>query len=246
MSPWYKNFFEGLAVAYWNAAVPPAWTRAEVDFLWDVLELKKGSSVLDIPCGSGRHALALASRGVRVEGFDISKTSIRALQAAARRKNLPIAVRRGDLAELSFGGPFDGAYCLGNSFGYFDDAGMTAFCRNVAAALRPRKRFVVYSSMAAESLLPDFREREWMDAGGIDLLLENHYDAERSVLETHYTFIKNGRKEKHSAEHRIYTVAEIRRLLAAAGLPVVGCFGSTERPPYQLMDPQLYLVAEKS
>jgi hypothetical protein len=99
--------------------------------------------------------------------------------------------------------------------------------------------------MAAESLLPDFREREWMDAGGIDLLLENHYDAERSVLETHYTFIKNGRREKHSAEHRIYTVAELRRLLSSSGLRVVECYGSTERTPYQLMDPQLYLVAER-
>jgi SAM-dependent methyltransferase len=246
MSPWYEHFFEGLSVVYWNAAVPPSWTRAEIDFLWSVLELKKGASVLDVPCGAGRHALPLAARGIRVTGFDISKTSIQALRTAARRKNLPVEARRGDLADLAFGGPFSGAYCLGNSFGYFDDPGMERFCRNVAGALAPGKRFVVYTTMAAESLLPDFREREWMEAGGIELLLENHYDAERSVLETHYTFIKNGRKEKHSAEHRIYTIAEIRRLLTSAGFQIAGCYGSTERTPFQLMDPQLYLVAEKA
>ena len=246
MSTWYKNFFEGLSIEYWKAAVPPAWTRAEVEFLWDVLSLRKGASVLDIPCGYGRHALALAARGVRVTGIDISAKYVKNLRATARRKKLPIEVRKGDLVELPFGGPFEGAYCLGNSFGYFADSEMIEFCRKVAGALRPGRRFVVYTSMAAESLLPDFREREWMDAAGIDLLLENHYDADRSVLQMHYTFIRNGRKEKHSAEHHIYTVAEIKRILATSGLKTVGCYGSTEKTPFQLMDPQLYIVAEKT
>jgi len=246
MGAWYENFFEGLSVDYWKAAVPPAWTKAEIEFLWDVLGLRAGASVLDVPCGYGRHALALAARGVRVTGFDISETYIKYLRAAARRKQLPIRARKGNLVEVPFGSGFDGAYCLGNSFGYFDDAGTALFCRKTAEALGSGGRFVVFTSMAAESLLPDFREREWMEAGGIDVLLENRYDAGRSVLQTHFTFIRDGRREKHSAEHRIYTVAEIKNLLTVNGFASVSCFGSTAKIPFQFMDPQLYLVAEKA
>ena len=247
---WYESFFDGVAMEFWKAGVPLEWTRAEVGFLWDALALKPGASVLDVPCGFGRHALALAARGVRVRGFDIAGPCVREVNEIARRDNLPVEAVLSDLAETGFGGPYDGAYCLGNSFGYLDDPAMLVFCRNVAASLRSGGVFVVNTAMAAESLLPDFREREWMSCGGITALLENEYDAARSVLVTHYTFLRGGHTEKRASEHRVYTVAELRRLLGEGGFTVrelYGApFGTIEKTAFKFSDSQLYIVAQKT
>src|ERR671913_682751 len=48
-------------------------TEQEVDFLVDVLALAPGMRVLDVGCGPGRHAHALARRGMEVVGVDISQ-----------------------------------------------------------------------------------------------------------------------------------------------------------------------------
>jgi len=246
---WYEHFFDGVAMEFWRAGVPPDWTKVEVGFLWDALGLNAGASVLDVPCGFGRHAVALAGRGVRVKGFDIAEPCVRTVNEIARRDDLPVEAVLADMAAGRFGGPFDGAYCLGNSFGYLDDPDMAAFCRGVFESLRPGARFVVNTAMAAESLLPDFHEREWISVGGITTLMENEYDAARSVLITHWTFLREGRIEKRTSEHRVYTAAELRRMLAAAGFRVMDFFGSpfntVEKTAFRLGDSQLYIVARK-
>jgi 2-polyprenyl-3-methyl-5-hydroxy-6-metoxy-1,4-benzoquinol methylase len=247
---WYESFFDGVAMDFWRAGVPPEWTQSEVGFLWDVLGLKAGSSVLDVPCGFGRHALALAARGVRVKGFDIAAACVREVNEIARRDNLPAEAERADMARAEFGGPYDGACCLGNSFGYLDHKDMGLFCRRVAAALRPGGTFVVNTAMAAESLIPDYTEREWMTAGGITALLENEYHAARSVLVTQYTFLRGGRTEKRASEHRVYTAAELQRLLTDNGFAIRDLFGApfgrAEKTAYKYGDSQLYIVARRT
>jgi cyclopropane fatty-acyl-phospholipid synthase-like methyltransferase len=54
---WFETFFEGLALDLWRAAVMPEQTAREASFLADHLKLRSGMSVLDVPCGNGRHAI---------------------------------------------------------------------------------------------------------------------------------------------------------------------------------------------
>ena len=61
MNPnWFETFFDGLALDMWRGAITPEITAREVDFLAERLALQPGMSVLDVPCGNGRHARALA------------------------------------------------------------------------------------------------------------------------------------------------------------------------------------------
>ena len=55
-STWYDDFFTELPNAFWRAAVPPDVTTAEIDFLVRWTGLRPGHRVLDVCCGSGRHA----------------------------------------------------------------------------------------------------------------------------------------------------------------------------------------------
>src|SRR5437867_2546182 len=71
-SNWYEDFFHGLSLDLWRKAISPKQTKSEADFLVKVVGCNEGSHLLDVPCGNGRLSLALARRGFRVTGVDIS------------------------------------------------------------------------------------------------------------------------------------------------------------------------------
>ena len=82
--PWFEEFFHGLATELWRRAASPEQTTAETAFLVQELRLDADSRVLDVPCGFGRHALALATDpGCAVDGVDISAEYVTEAQAAA-------------------------------------------------------------------------------------------------------------------------------------------------------------------
>jgi SAM-dependent methyltransferase len=102
--PWFEDFFHGLATELWRRVASPEMTAAETAFLVHELRLRAGSRVLDVPCGFGRHALALAADpGCDVDGVDISQEYVAEAQAAAARHDGPgrVRVRRGDIREVA-------------------------------------------------------------------------------------------------------------------------------------------------
>nr|MDT0667151.1 class I SAM-dependent methyltransferase [Micromonospora sp. DSM 115978] len=117
-----------------------------------------GAHVLDAPCGSGRHSLALAARGHRVTGVDISPEAIdHARRTAARVPEFgDVEFVCADMRTIPQTGSFDAAVCLGNSFGYLDLAGTREFVSALAGAVRPGGGLVVDFSATAESVLPGF------------------------------------------------------------------------------------------
>ncbi len=63
---WYKTFFTGLALDFWAKAMKPEYTNAEIKFIKEVVNIPAGAEILDVPCGFGRHTIALAKEGFNV------------------------------------------------------------------------------------------------------------------------------------------------------------------------------------
>jgi len=242
---WQKDFFSHRVVLdLWRQCISPEQTKREVEFLEKIFGTQ--TRLLDVPCGNGRHSLELTKRGCQVTGLDISEDFIREAQHNAQAAGLQAEFVHGDMRELDRAGEFDGAFCFGNSFGYFDHPHLGRFLKAVSQALKPGKHFVLDTCMAAESILPNLKDREWMQVGDILFALENRYLAEQSCLETVATFVRNGQTEAHQWWHFVYTVAEIRRLLDQAGLSVENCFSSHDLKPFCLGNPFLLVVAKKT
>lgn len=216
---WWESFFEGLAVEMWLTAVPPEHTEREADRLIEALGVRVGGEVLDVPCGAGRLSLPLAARGYRITAVD---GSVEMLQhARSHDASRLVAWERRDMRDLPWSGRFDGALCVGNSFGYLDDEGNERFLRAVAAALKPGARFVLETPMVVENLLAHIQDRPWWPVGKDGYLLAaNRYDHIRSRLEIEYTFIKNDRVETRRGSHRAYSYRQLTELLDAAGFVV--------------------------
>jgi SAM-dependent methyltransferase len=241
---WWNDFFSGLVVEFWRAAMTPETTRAEADFLEKHLRLGSGSRVLDVPCGDGRIARELAERGCRVTGVDISEEFLDAGRTAAKARGLDVVWRRSEMRDLPWREEFEAAYCAGSSFGYLDDAGNAEFIRVVSRALVPGGRFFI-DCKAAESIFPSFRESYEMTVGDIRFASVNRYDPATGTMENNYTVSRGDRVEEKRALTRIYSTSEILRLLSDAGLGGFETYGSVEGEPFRLGSPRLFVVAAK-
>jgi cyclopropane fatty-acyl-phospholipid synthase-like methyltransferase len=244
---WYEKFFAGINCEIWERAASDEWTKQEVDFLIKSLQVVPGDSLLDVPCGFGRHALALAKQGYSITAIDISDEFIKKLKARILKDDLPIEVIHADIltVDLSEAAKFDGAYCLGNSFGFFDYSGMQIFTTKIAEALRPGSKFIINSGMVAESVIPNFAKTRSFTLGDLTMDVSNHYDAGESCMTSSLRYIWDDKVEVHRFKHYVYTLGEITRLLKDAGLKVLEVFSSADRTAYQFGDEQMYLVAEK-
>jgi len=242
---WWEDFFTGLIVDFWRAAMPPEATRAEADFFERSLALEPGARLLDVPCGDGRLAIELARRGYEVAGVDISEEFLAAARENAGAGGLAVTWRRSDMRDLPWQGEFDGAFCGGSSFGFLGDEGDLEFLRAVARALKTGARFAIDGVKAAELLLPQFRERHQMEVGDIHFSAENRYDPETGWTENRYEVTRGGRTQTSLARHRIYTYREIVSMLERAGFEGVRGFGSLDSEPFRLGSSRLILLASK-
>jgi SAM-dependent methyltransferase len=215
---WWETFFEGVAVTMWLQAVPDEHTQHEADRLARLLSVPPGAEILDVPCGAGRLSLALAARGYRLTGIDWSSEFLGHARSGDVLQRVTWEQR--DMRRLPWPGQFDGAFCVGNSFGYLDDEGNAAFLRAVWAALKPGGRFILETPMVLENLLNHLQPRPWWKAGDVYLLVENQYEPATARLDIEYTFVSNGRVDVRRGSHRAYSYRELMELLTVSGFAV--------------------------
>ncbi|HUB81910.1 MAG TPA: methyltransferase domain-containing protein [Bryobacteraceae bacterium] len=239
--PWQSHFFRGVALDFWRLAMTPEITASEVQFLERALAIEPGARLLDVPCGNGRHAIELARRGCRVTGIDLAAEYIE----EARRSPVDAEWIAGDMSDLPWSDTFDGAYCMGNSFGYLDRAAAPEFLGAIARCLKSGGRFAMATGMAAESILPSLQPRRWHRTGDILTLSEARYEIAEGRLDIDYTFIRGGEIETRPSSSYVFTVAELRQMHSSAGLEPVELSAWGADGPYRVGSPGLLMVSRK-
>ena len=138
----WEEFFDGHAPIYMDNIFTKN-TVAEVDFLLEELKLPPGSCILDIGCGTGRHAVELARRGYRVTGVDISSGMLAEAERAASEAGVKVEWVQADATTFTPTELFDASICLcEGAFGLLgtdDDHSEhdLNILRNISAALKP-------------------------------------------------------------------------------------------------------------
>jgi len=241
---WYRSFFTPAANRFWEMMVPEPVTAADVAFLRDHLP-PPPARLLDMPCGAGRHALALARAGYQVTGIDISADAIVRASDAAKGEGLEIDFRRGDMTKLAPDGAFDGLVCLGNSLAYFPPPRLAAFVDLLGAHLAEGGRLILDTYCCAESMFPLSGKREVAFEGGT-YRSRYCYDARASVLKTEAELCLGGEVHDLLYAHHIVTTGELVRMVEAAGVRVDGLYGDTDGGPFRPGSPRLLLVGTRA
>ncbi len=241
---WHRDFFRN---SFYNPAAGEAARRApaEASFVLRRLKLKRGSALLDLCCGPGRHAVEFAKKGLAVTGYDLSGEYLR--EAAARAKKARVALRlaRGDMRELKFSGEFDAAVNLFTSFGYFlkfsDDL---RTLKGVSRALKPGGFFLI-ELVNAEHARKSFRPRWWDDMGDHFLLISSELTAD-GLHETWMRLPKRGgRARARTFFCRLYDRKRLSGTLAQAGLKPLKFWGGYGGAPLSARHSSLICLAIK-
>lgn len=242
---WWENFFHGVALDFWRAAVSAEFTRTEADFIAKQLQLSNAGKVLDVPCGNGRLSIELAKRGFELTGVDIATEFMEEAQSSSIEAGVKVDWQTRDMRDLPWMGEFDGGFCFGNSFGYLDDEANADFLTSLAQTLKPGGRFILDAPAIAECVLPNFQANRSIEIAGIKVDIEHRYDHEQGRMFNDFTFTRDGVVEKRPSSQRAYTYHELIELLRAANLNLVATFGSLTEEPFQLGSHRLLLVAKK-
>lgn len=247
-SPWWISFFRGPWRTVQRAGFPQATTGTETDFIVETLGLARGERVLDVPCGDGRHSIALASRGFAVTGLDLNPEILTIARAEAAKRTLDIEFREEDMRSFTAASRFDAAICYGGSFGYFDDEDNLEFVRAAHAALGDGGRLLI-DTPVAESLFPVFQERDWSwsdeSPDAYRILQERTWDLEAGRIHSTWTFMQDKGISSRDISIRIYTCHELYEMMRQAGFRECRFLEAKTGAPFKVGSSRLALVTTK-
>jgi SAM-dependent methyltransferase len=199
----------------------PAVVDPAVDFL---AELAAGGAALELGIGTGRIALPLSARGVRVAGIDLSEAMVARLRAKPGSEQIEVTI--GDFATTRVDGTYALVYLVFNTIGNLtsQDAQVACF-ENAAAHLVPGGCFVIELGFGGGRALEVF---DLSDTHvGIDEL-----DAATQRLVSHHFSLVDGRWVRNSVPFRSVGPGELDLMARIAGMRLRDRWGGWNREPF--------------
>jgi SAM-dependent methyltransferase len=231
-SHWFEPLAEHMGEAYLRYSFTKG-TENEVAFIIDALGLTPGARILDVGCGPGRHAHALAARGFEVVGVDIAQ---RFVDLATEHAPPGATFVRGDARALPYVDEFDAviSLCQGG-FGLVGDED-GAVLAGIARALKPGAH-VAFSAFSAYFLVQHLEDADAFDAArGVNTEITEVRDADGKAIPAHL----------HTS---VFTPRELRLLSASVGLTVEHIWsvtpGAYARTPPDLEHPEFLVVSSR-
>jgi len=217
-----ERFDERYAHKAESAAVDPI-----VAFLAD---LAGGGAALELGIGTGRIALPLARRGVRVHGIDLSEAMVARLRAKPGAEQVGVTV--GDFATTAVEGRFSVAYLLANTIMNLTTQDEQVACfQNAAAHLEPNGCFVVEVLVPRLQRLPPGETFQPFAVEPTHLGFDE-YDVVRQGLISHHYWIDGDKVEVFSPPFRYVWPSELDLMARLAGMTLRERWAGWKREPF--------------
>lgn len=246
---WYVEFFENYAETYDKESFTQG-TVGEVDFIEIEIGYDKSKNILDIGCGTGRHAIELAKRGYTVTGVDLSQSQLDHAIKKAKKEDVEVSFQKADARNMVFDAQFDLAImiCEG-AFPLMETDEMNyEILKGAARALKPGGKFILTTLNALFPLLNDtekFLQKEGMNTSieGFDLVTLRE-ESEMEVTDD------SGHLKTIKCNDRYHMPSEINWYLTTLGYENIGFFGCnlgkfSRKDKLTAKDFEMLVVAEK-
>ena len=199
-----------------------------VDFL---AELASEGAALELGIGTGRIALPLSQRGVRVQWIDLSEAMVAKLREKPGGEEIDVAI--GDFATTRVDGTFSLAYLVFNTINNLTSQDEQVACfRNVAAHLEPGGCFVIEVGVPGLRTLPPGKRFRVFDFSETHIGIDE-YDVERQGLVSHhFSLLDDGRWRLVSMPFRYVWPEELDLMARMAGMKLRERWSGWEREPF--------------
>ncbi len=212
---------------YWPELFEPAAIDSVVSFLAD---LAGDGEALELGVGTGRLALPLSQRGVRVHGTELSAAMVTRLQAQPGADQIGITI--GDFATTKVSGTFRLAYLARNTITNLTTQDEQAECfRTVTAQLEPGGCFVIENYIPQLQRLPPGETTRVFAATPTHLGFEQ-YDIAAQIAVSHHYWLIDGQLETLSSPHRYLWPSELDLMAKIAGMTLRERWSSWNREPF--------------
>lgn len=253
MKPWYQTLFENYGRKYDSESFAQG-AVGECDFIEQEIAYNKSLQILDIGCGTGRHAIELAKRGYAVTGVDLSNSMLDRAREKAAAEGLDIPFIQADARDLPYSGAFDLVIMLcEGAFPLMETDEMNfQILQNAAKALRPGGK-LIFTTL--NGLFPLYHSVEAFcaqdKAEGNATYRSNSFDL-MTFRDHNITELEDdsGKLMKLECNERYYVPSEITWLLKSLGFKTIGIFGAklgafSREDALTTEDFEMLVVAEK-
>jgi len=253
MKQWYEELFENYGVKYDNEVYTQG-TVGECDFIEKEIGHNKAIKILDIGCGTGRHAIELTKRGYKVVGVDLSESQLKRAREKAAEQKLKIDFQQHDARKLPFSRKFDLAIMLcegGFSLMETDEMNFEIL-KNATKALKDKGKFIFTT---LNGLFPLFHSvKEFYESAakeGNSACKNCSFDL--MTFRDHNTVMFEddaGTKKELTCNERYYVPSELAWLLKTLGYKKIDIFGAklgaySRNDKLTTGDFEMLVVAEK-
>ena len=238
------HFGEPVAARYDESSADmfdPAEVEPAVDFL---AELAGDGAALELGIGTGRIALPLAARGVRVHGIDLSEAMVARLRAKPGGEDIGVTI--GDFATTRVDGSFALAYLVFNTIDNLTTQDEQVACfQNVAAHLEPGGCFVIEVGIPELRRLPPGETFVAFDVSPTHLGFDEYDVANQGLISHHYSLV-DGELEVVAMPVRYVWPAELDLMARLAGMRLRERWSGWQREPFTSESRKHVSVWEKS
>lgn len=220
---WYKDWFnsENYLKVYSHRDKSEA--ERLVELIIKMLNLKSGSSVLDMACGSGRHAVIFAKKSFDVTAVDWSQRLISEAKRNAARLGANINFVLSDILDFNTPVRFDLALNLFTSIGYFENDEDNFSVIMKAYSLLKSNGYFVLDYFNKEHLLKNLIPETIFSENGTRIIQNRYIKGNRVIkdisIESHSSL------EKYYESVRLYSDEEIFSYFEKAGFTILEKFG---------------------
>jgi len=250
---WYELLFENYGQKYDNESYTHG-TLGECDFIEKELKSDKSLKILDVGCGTGRHAIELSKRKYIVTGIDLSETQLTRAREKAESNNLKIDFQKQDARNLPFNNEFDIAIMLcEGGFPLMETDEMNfEILKSVTKSLREHGKFIFTT---LNGLFPLYHSVEEFCAStsenGNATYRSNTFDLmtfrDHNITEFEDDF---GNKKTLECNERYYMPSEIAWLLKSLRYKTIDIYGAklgafSRNDKLTTEDFEMLVIAEK-
>jgi len=229
MKQWYETLFENYGRKYDSESFTQG-TIGECDFIEKEIGFDKSIKILDIGCGTGRHAIELSKRSYNVTGIDLSDSLLARAREKAEKQGLKIDFLKHDARKLSFNNEFDLVIMLcEGAFSLMETDEMNyEILRNATKALKENGK-LIFTTL--NGLFPLYHSVEEFCASnseaGNATYRSNTFDL-MTFRDHNITEVEDddGNKKKLESNERYYVPSEITWLLKTLGYTKIDIFGA--------------------